>query len=378
MTEQFTIGIEEEFQTVDRYTGQLSPYITTILQKGTPFGEQLKPEMLQPTVELISKVYPNIAVARSETQRLRGQLAQFLAEKGLALISAGTHPGAMWMDQLTTPHPRYLALEEEFQDVARSVLIYGLHVHVAVKSNELAIKLINQVRTWIPHLLAFSSNSPFWGERLTGLKSYRSVVWKRFPRTGLPEAFLSWNDFDHYVQTLINTGCIDNGKKIWWDIRPHPFFGTVEFRIFDMPATLNDVIALAALCQSLVFKLTWLYKRGKEVPVLPRLLLEENKWRAMRWGLDAEVIDFARERPVSMRDSFHELLDMVDDVLDDLGTRDDINYMRTLLDDPRGTGADRQIALYQQTGSLYAVTQYLIQQTLEGIPLNTLEQSLAR
>jgi carboxylate-amine ligase len=203
-------------------------------------------------------------------------------------------------------------------------------------------------------------------------------VWKRFPRTGLPDAFLSWNDFDHYVQTLINTGCIDDGKKIWWDIRLHPFFGTVEFRIFDMPATLNDVIALAALCQSLVFKLTWLYKRGKEVPVLPRLLLEENKWRAMRWGLDAEVIDFARERPVSMRDSFHELLDMVDDVLDDLGTRDDINYMRTLLDDPRGTGADRQIALYQQTGSLYAVTQYLIQQTLQGITLNTLEQSLAR
>jgi carboxylate-amine ligase len=378
MTEQFTIGIEEEFQTVDRYTGQLSPYITTILQKGTPFGEQLKPEMLQPTVELISKVYPNIAVARSETQRLRGQLAQFLAEEGLALISAGTHPGAMWMDQLTTPHPRYLALEEEFQDVARSVLIYGLHVHVAVENNELAIKLINQVRTWIPHLLAFSSNSPFWGPRLTGLKSYRSVVWKRFPRTGLPDAFLSWNDFDHYVQTLINTGCIDDGKKIWWDIRLHPFFGTVEFRIFDMPATLNDVIALAALCQSLVAKLTWLHKRGKEVPVLPRHLLEENKWRAMRWGLDAEVIDFARERPVSMRNSFHELLDMVDDVLDDLGTRDDINYMRTLLDDPRGTGADRQIALYQQTGSLYAVTQYLIQQTLEGIPLNTLEQSLAR
>ncbi len=378
MTEQFTIGIEEEFQTVDRYTGQLSPYITTILQKGTPFGEQIKPEMLQPTVELISKVYPNIAVARSETQRLRGQLAQFLAEEGLALISAGTHPGAMWMDQLTTPHPRYLALEEEFQDVARSVLIYGLHVHVAVENNELAIKLINQVRTWLPHLLAFSSNSPFWGERLTGLKSYRSVVWKRFPRSGLPEAFLSWNDFDHYVQTLINTGCIDDGKKIWWDIRLHPFFGTMEFRIFDMPATLNDVIALAALCQSLVVKLTWLHKRGKEVPVLPRLLLEENKWRAMRWGLDAEVIDFARERPVSMRDSFHELLDMVDDVLDDLGTRDDINYMRTLLDDPRGTGADRQIALYQQTGSLYAVTQYLIQQTLQGIPLNTMEQSLAR
>jgi len=252
-----------------------------------------------------------------------------------------------------------------------------LHVHVAVENNEIAIKLMNQARTWIPHLLAFSSNSPFWAGRLTGLKSYRAVVWKRFPRSGLPDAFISWKDFDQYVQTLINTGCIDNGKKIWWDIRPHPFFGTVEFRVFDMPATLNDVIALAALCQSLVARLTWLHKRGKEIPVVPRHLLEENKWRAMRWGLDAEVIDFAQQRRLSMRNSFHELLDMVDDVLDDLGTRDDIYYIRKLLDDPRGTGADRQIALYQQTGSLYAVTRYLMQQTLQGIPLDAAEQSLA-
>jgi len=378
MTERFTIGIEEEFQIVDRTTGQLSSCITAIMEKGTPiFGEQIKPEMLQPTIELISKVYPDIAVARSETQRLRGQLARFLAEEGLALISAGTHPEARWMDQPTTPNPRYMELQEEFQDVARSVLIYGLHVHVAVENNEIAIKLMNQARTWIPHLLAFSSNSPFWAGRLTGLKSYRAVVWKRFPRSGLPDAFISWKDFDQYVQTLINTGCIDNGKKIWWDIRPHPFFGTLEFRVFDMPATLNDVIALAALCQSLVAKLTWLHKRGKEIPVVPRHLLEENKWRAMRWGLDAEVIDFAQQRRLSMRNSFHELLDMVDDVLDDLGTRDDIYYIRKLLDDPRGTGADRQIALYQQTGSLYAVTQYLMQQTLQGIPLDAAEQSLA-
>jgi glutamate---cysteine ligase / carboxylate-amine ligase len=378
MTERFTLGIEEEFQIVDRTTGQLSSSISAIMEKGVPiFGEQIKPEMLQPTVELISKVYPNIAVARSETQRLRGQLASLLAKEGLALISAGTHPGAMWMDQPTTPHPRYLELEEEFQDVARSVLIFGLHVHIAVENNEVAVKLLNQLRTWIPHFLAFSSNSPFWTGRLTGLKAYRAVVWKRFPRSGLPDAFTSWKDFDQYVQTLINTGCIDNGKKIWWDIRPHPFFGTVEFRVFDMPATLDDVIAIAALCQSLVATLTWLHKRGKEIPVMPRHLLEENKWRAMRWGLDAEVIDFAQERRLSMRNSFHELLDMVDDVLDDLGTRDDIYYIRKLLDDPRGTGADRQIALYQQSGSLYDVTQYLIEQTLQGIPLDTAEESLA-
>src|SRR6266699_312306 len=379
MTERFTIGIEEEFQIVDRTTGQLSSCITAIMEKGTPiFGEQIKPEMLQPTIELISKVYPDIAVARSETQRLRGQLARFLAEEGLALISAGTHPEAMWIDQPTTPNPRYMELQEEFQDVARSVLIYGLHVHVAVENNEIAIKLMNQARTWIPHLLAFSSNSPFWSGRLTGLKSYRAVVWKRFPRSGLPDAFISWKDFDQYVQTLINTGCIDNGKKIWWDIRPHPFFGTVEFRIFDMPSTLDDVIGIAALCQSLVAKLSWLHRHGIEVPVVPRNLLEENKWRAMRYGLDASVVDFGQGRSLSIRDSIHELLDMVDDVAGDLGTRSDLAYLRNLVDDPRGTGADRQLGLYQKTGSIHAVHQFLLQKTMEGIPIYSPEETLVR
>jgi carboxylate-amine ligase len=377
MTARYTIGIEEEFQIVDRNTGQLSPQIIPLLKKGAPFfGEQIKPEMLQPTVELISTIYPNILVARSETQRLRARLASLLAEEGLALISAGTNPGAIWMDQLVTPNPRYHELLEEFQDVARSILIFGLHIHVAVENNEVAISLMNQLRTWLPHLLALSSNSPFWAGRLTGLKSYRTVVWKRFPRSGLPDTFQSWSEYEHYVQTLISTGCIDNGKKIWWDIRPHPFFGTVEFRIFDMPSTLNDVMGIAALCQSLVAKLSWLHKQGKEVPIVPRNLLEENKWRAMRYGLDAEVVDFGRGRSLSMRASIHELLDMVDDVADDLGTYSDLSYIRNLVDDTRGTGADRQIAIYQQTGSIHAVYQYLMQQTLAGIQLDSLDRKI--
>jgi carboxylate-amine ligase len=378
LTARYTIGIEEEFQIVDRNTGQLSSQIVSILDKGTPFfGEQIKPEMLQPTVELISKVYPDITVARSETQRLRAKLASLLAVDGLALISAGTNPGGIWTEQLVTPHPRYHELLEEFQDVAQSILIFGLHIHIAVENNEIALTLMNQLRTWLPHLLAFSSNSPFWAGRFTGLKSYRTVVWKRLPRSGLPDSFQTWSDYERYVQTLINTGCIDNAKKIWWDIRPHPFFGTVEFRIFDMPLTLDDVIALAAVCQSLVAKQSWLNKRGIETYVVPRYFLEENKWRAMRYGLDAEIVDFEHERTLSMRDSFHRLLDMVDDVADDLGTRPDLNYVRKLLDDPRGTGADRQIALYKKTGSLHAVYQYLLQQTMEGIPIDSPEQYLA-
>ena len=368
MSQRFSIGIEEEFQMVDCATGQLSAHINTLMEKGVPlFGEQIKPEMLQSTVELISNVCPDIPAARREMHGLRVKLAKLLAEDNLALISAGTHPSAIWMHQMTTPNPRYLELQEEFQDVARSVLIFGLHVHVGIENKELVMSLINQLRTWLPHLLALSSNSPFWGGRLTGLKSYRAVVWKRFPRSGLPDVYATWDDFNRYVQTLINTGCIDNGKKIWWDIRPHPFFNTIEFRIFDMPATLNDVIGIAALCQALVARLSWLHQHGMEAHVFPRSLLDENKWRAMRYGLDADIVDFGGNRTLSMRNAIHELLDFVDDVVDDLGTRNDLLYLRTLLDDPRGTGADRQIAVYQQTGSVDAVIRYLMQQTMYGV-----------
>ncbi|HET8844290.1 MAG TPA: glutamate-cysteine ligase family protein, partial [Ktedonobacteraceae bacterium] len=164
----------------------------------------------------------------------------------------------------------------------------------------------------------------------------------------------------------IRAGCIDNGKKIWWDVRPHPFFDTVEFRIFDMPATFEDTLALAALCQALVAKLVWLHQHGMATHILPRVLLEENKWRAMRFGLDGEILDFVRDRRLTMRESISELLDFVDDVLDDLGSRREINYLRILLDDPRGTGADRQIEIYKRTGSVQAVTSYLMQQTLQS------------
>lgn len=368
MPAQFTLGIEEEFQMVDRHTGQLSPRITTILEKGTPqFGDKIKAEMLQSAVEIVTDICPDIAAARLELQNMRTMLLRLLEEEGLTIISAGTHPNASWQNQPSTPNERYLELEEELQDVVRSILIFGLHVHVGVESNELAITLMNQLRTWIPHMLAISTNSPFWDGRFTGIKSYRSVVWRPLPRNGVSEPYASWSEFDNYVQSLIQTGCIDNGKKIWWDIRPHPFFKTIEFRVCDMPPTIDDTLAMAALCQALVAKLTWLHKHGMATHVLPRQFVDENKWRAMRYGLDAEVIDFVQNRRLSMRDAIGELLDFVDDVLDELGSRDEINYLRVLLDDPQGTGADRQIAVYRETGSVHAVTHYLMQQTLKGM-----------
>jgi len=371
MTNKFSLGIEEEFQLVRRATGELCSCAQSVLDKGVPYlEEQIKPEMLQSTVELISNVFPDIAAARTELYTLRALLSRLANEEGLALVSAGTHPSALWIDQERTDGDRYIELEKEYQDVGRSILIFGLHVHVGIENKELATRVMNQVRTWLPQLIAISSNSPFWQGRMTGLKSYRSIVWKRFPRSGVPEVFASREHFNKYVQDLVEMGCIDNGKKIWWDIRPHPFFDTVEFRACDMPSTVEDTLAIAALCQAMVAKLTYLDEHNKPVPSLKRDYIDENKWRAMRYGLDADVIDFTQKRCISMRDSIHELLDFVDEVVDDLGSRREMNYLRSLLDDKRGTGADRQMAIYKESGEdIDKVKQFLLEQTMQGITL---------
>ncbi len=373
MAQRFTLGAEEEFQMVDKRTGQLVSHIHPILDKGVPLlGEQIKAEMLQSTVEVVSHVCPNIAALRLDLHHMRTTLARLLDAEGLALISAGTHPMGRWQDQRRTCNERYEELEEEYQDVGRSILIFGLHVHVGLDDFELSVPLLNQLRTWLPQMLAISSNSPFWGGRNSGLKSYRSIVWRRFPRSGVPDPLPSTSDFERYIERLIATGCIDNGKRIWWDIRPHPFFKTVEFRIADMPATFEDTLALAALAQALVAKLVWLHKHNLATQVLPTTYIEENKWRAARYGLDAEYVDFVQNRRLSMREAVHETLDFVDDVLDDLGSRREIHYLRSLLEDPRGTGADRQLAVYHETGSAHAVADFLMAQTLQGFSLEGL------
>ncbi|GER89223.1 putative glutamate--cysteine ligase 2 [Dictyobacter vulcani] len=370
MTNRFMLGIEEEFQLVDVRTGKLASRAQSILAKGAPiFDEQIKPEMLQSVLEFVSPVLPDIGAARMELYTSRALLARILEKEHLALISAGTHPSSSWQDQKPTPKERYRELEEEYQDVARSILIFGLHVHVSIASKELAVKVMNQVRTWLPQILALSSNSPFWNGRMTGIKSYRSVAWKRFPRSGTPDVFRNQAHFDGFVNDLVEMGCIDDGKKIWWDIRPHPFFDTIEFRICDMPGTIEDTLALAALCQALIAKLSAMDEQGKDVPVLSRDLIDENKWRAMRYGLDAEVADFVGRRRLSMRDSIRELLDFVDDVVDELGSRKEITYIRTLLDDPQGTGADRQLAIYEETNDADKVSQFLIERTMQGVQL---------
>jgi carboxylate-amine ligase len=367
----FTIGVEEEFQIVDPQSGELKAHIQELLPLGRELlGDQIKPEMLQSVVEATTHICYNVAEVRAEITRLRAAMALMLAKAGLRMVAAGTHPLSHWQNQHITPNDRYKVLEEDLQDVVRSILIFGLHVHISVPDRALLIDLMNEVRYFLPHMLALSTNSPFWLGRLTGLKSYRTIVWQQFPRTGIPEHFASWGEFENYVNLLVHTNSIDNGKKLWWDLRPHPFFNTLEFRVCDMPATADETIALAALFQALVAKLYKLRMQNMGFRMYSRALIEENKWRAARYGLDGKLIDFGKQKEVYMRDLTVELLDFVDDVVDSLGSREELQTIRRICE--MGTGADRQIAVYKQTGSTRAVVDWLCDETLRGIPLYSL------
>ena len=373
-TSRFSLGIEEEFQSVDAYSGELRSSIYSLLEKGRAvFGEKLHAEWAQSMIELTTSVCSNISSAREELYQQRALLAELMDREGLRPISAGTHPFSMWYAQERTDRPRYHELEREYQDVMRQRVLFGLHVHVGgVNDQEATFKIINQLRTWVPHLLALSTNSPFWAGRFTGIKSYRSVVWQSgVPRSSLSDIIPSLEAFNRYIEDLVMMQCITSGKDLWWYIRPSFAYHTIEFRICDMPATIEDTLALAALCQALVAKLAWLYERKKTMmPILPRYYIEENLWRAVRYGLDAQVADFAARRTLSMRAAVHELLDFVADVADDLGSGREMKYLHELLEDPRGTGADRQIAAYQQRGSMHDVIRLLLDETLRGVEKN--------
>lgn len=374
-TSHFTLGIEEEFQSIDSLSGELRSSIAMLLAKGQAlFGEKLHTEWAQSMIELTTSACPDIAAVRRELYQTRTLLTQLMQPEGLLPVSAGTHPTALWQTQEKTDQPRYRYLEQEYQDVVRMRVLFGLHVHVGgVDDKATALTLINQLRTWLPHLLALSTNSPFWAGRFTGLKSYRSIVWQSsMPRSGLQDIIPSLAAFDSYINDLVATRCITSGKDLWWYIRPHLAFNTIEFRICDMPATIEDTVALAALCQALVAKLAWLHQHNQSVPVLPRHYIEENLWRAIRYGLDATVANFATQSNMPMRAAIHELLDFVADVASDLGSTDEMAFLRALLESSRGTGADRQIAAYQQRENIQDVLELLVQETLQGIEQSSL------
>jgi carboxylate-amine ligase len=263
------------------------------------------------------------------------------------------------------PDGRYLKVVEDMQLVARSNLIFGLHVHVGIEDRETAIHLMNQMRYFLPHLLALSTNSPFWLGMNTGLKSYRTKVFDRFPRTNIPDTFSSWGEFDNFVNLLIRTNSIDNAKRIWWDIRPHPFFATLEVRICDLPMRVDETLAIAALIQATMAKLYKLHSRNQGWRIYGRALIMENKWRASRYGLDGMLIDFGREKELPLRELILEYLDFVDDVVDELGCRKDVEYVQTILD--RGSGADRQLRVFDESKDLKEVVKYMVKETKEGL-----------
>ena len=366
MLPEFTLGIEEEYQVIDPKTRDLRSHMQKIVENGKVIlKERVKAEMHEAVVEVGTNICRNIHEARQEVTFLRKMIAELAGNQGLVIGAAGTHPFSLWQNQPITPHPRYDEIVGEMQDAARSNLIFGLHVHVGMESRELGIQMMNTIRYFLPHVFALSTNSPFWESRNTGFKSFRTKVFDKFPRTGIPEFFSSAEDYDNYIKLLIKTNCIDNGKKIWWDLRVHPFFNTIEYRICDIPMRIDETLALAAVMQGIVAKQYKLMKSNLTFRVYDRTLVNENKWRAARYGISGKLIDFGKQEEVETKSLIYELLDFIDDVADELGIREELKTIDWIL--KTGTGADRQLEVFSKRENLEDVVDYIISETYRGI-----------
>ena len=359
----FTIGVEEEYMVIDPVTRELKSHEQKIVTEGQKIiKDKVKAEMHQAVVEVGTDICQDVDEALKDVATLRGTISQIAGDLGLWMGASGTHPFSHWQSQLITDHVRYNQLVNELQEAARSNLIFGLHVHVGMEDRKMGIHIANSARYFLPHVYALSTNSPFWVGRKTGYKSYRTKVFDKFPRTGIPDYFESIEAYESYVNLLIKTNCIDNAKKIWWDLRVHPFFNTVEFRICDIPMTVMETVTIAALFQAICAKLYKLRSQNMNFMMYQRALLNENKWRASRYGIDGTLIDFGKESEVNTRVLIYELLDFVDDVVDQLGSRHILNNVHKMLEN--GTGADRQLAVYEKSESLIDVVDYIHDQFL--------------
>ena len=362
----YTLGIEEEFAIVDPQTRELRSHIQEILEGGkVMLKEQIKPEMHQSVVELGTEICQSIEHARTHVTELRSKLAELAGRGGLKIASVGTHPFSHWHDQLITEGERYQEIVKDMQLLARANLIFGLHVHVGIPDRERAIHVMNQARYFLPHIYALSVNSPFWVGRNTGLKGYRLKVFERFPRTGIPDAFESLSEYEDFCKLLVRTGCIDNPKKIWWDIRLHPFFDTLEVRVCDAQSRVDDTLAIAALIQAVVAKLFKLLDQNITFRVYRRRLLDENRWRASRYGIGGKLIDFGRETEVETKRLLDELLQFVSTEVGELGSEKEMAHIERIMRE--GTGADRQLAVYERTNDMRAVVDQIVHETYEGL-----------
>jgi len=363
---EFTLGIEEEFMIIDPETRELVSHMHEVIEGGKMvLDEQVKAEMHRAVVEVGTIVCHDVKEARREVTKLRSIISDIARKQGTLIAAAGSHPFSRWQDAVITDHPRYAEIVNEMQDAARSNLIFGLHVHVGVDTRENGIRIMNAARYFLPHIFALSTNSPFWLGRKTGFKSYRTKVFDKFPRTGIPEFFGSAGEFDEYVNLLVKTKCIDNGKKIWWDMRLHPVFNTLEYRICDIPMRVDETIALAGIMQAVVAKLYKLLQGNMTFRVYKRALINENKWRAARYGVEGKLIDFGKEIEVPYETLLNELIDFVDDVVDELNCREEVNYLREIV--KIGTGADRQLKVYELTGDMKKVVDFIVEETRFGL-----------
>lgn len=378
-----TLGIEEEYQIIHPETRNLYAYISELLSQDEkrPDRLHLKPEFMQSQVEVGSQVCANIQELRQEVIRLRRNVIEMADANGLKIAAASTHPFASWEEQSITEGARYKELIEDMQGVARTLLIFGMHIHIGFghhtqpEMKDLMIEIMNQARYFIPHILALSTSSPFWHGRNTGLKSYRSVVFEMMPRTGIPHSFNSWAEYAAFEKTMDRVGAFgkqDKVAKIWWDIRPHPKFDTLEFRICDICTRVDEAVCLAALFQAICAKLIKLRQNNMTWRRYRHMHISENKWRAVRYGINGTLIDFGREEEIPFQFLAQELLELVDDVLDELGNRPQVEYIHHILRE--GTSADRQLKVYHQHGgdanreeALKAVVDHLVEDTRRGV-----------
>src|SRR5947209_1232406 len=362
-----TLGVEEEYQIIDPKTRELRSYITEMLEEGKLIlREQVKPELHQSIVEIGTKVCQTPAQVRSELVQLRRSIIELAAKNGLKIAAAGTHPFPSWLAQEITPLERYMGVKQDMQELAQQLLIFGTHVHIGIEDHEFLIDAMNVARYLMPHVLCLSTSSPFWMGRNTGLKSYRSIIFRNFPRSGVPRTFQSWADYTYLVDTLVQTHTIPNGSKIWWDVRPNWSYPTLEFRICDVCTRVDEAACIAAIFQAIIAKLWKLRRDNMTFRIYPSDLIEENKWRAVRYGLDGKLIDFGKQEELPARELIREMIEwFIGDVIDELGSRKEVEYAYRILQE--GTSADRQLATYQRTGDLNAVVDQLIRETSEGV-----------
>lgn len=366
---KFTIGVEEEYQIIDAETRDLVSHVYKIIKGGKPsLKESLKHEMHASAVELGTGICDNVDQVRHELTDLRKQLIAIAHQQGLRISGGGTHPFSDWKLNEIVSADRYTKIVSDLGDVARENLVFGLHVHVGIPNREEGLRIQNVVRYFLPHIFALSTNSPFWLGRNTGFKSYRQEVFAKFPRTGIPSYFSSIAEFDDYINILIKTRTIDNARKIWWDLRIHPEYPTIEFRICDMPFTIEETVCITAIVQSLVAKIYKMHQKNISFREYRRIFIAENKWRAGKNGVNSELIDFGKEESLPYSVLLEELIDFVDDVVDELGCRKEVAFAREIL--KNGTGADRQLKVFQETGDLKKVVDYMIQETEKECLIN--------